>query len=107
MRHFQMVVVHRRDEFTGDFASEPFEAAWASEAIVFLRTEEISYGGTIEAKAQISADGLNWIDEGTEFATQTEPGNSFIRLRHFGGWLRINGTVSGTAKITLQIALKE
>lgn len=107
MRHFQMVVVQRRDNFEGDFASEPFEAAWASEAILFLRTEKLGVGSTIDARVQISADGMNWMDEGTAFATQTAPGNDFVRVSHFGGWLRIQGFVEGAAQITLQIALKE
>jgi hypothetical protein len=107
MRQFFMTVVQRRDEFEGEFATEPFEAAWASEAIFFVRTEEIDEGSTIRARVQLSADGLRWIDEGTDLHPITTLGDTFVRVSRFGGWLRLAGDVSGSARLTVQLALKE
>lgn len=108
MRQFNMSVVERREPFDGSFTTHPFEAAWASEAIVFLRVESMTPGASITARAQISADGLRWLDEGTQFDPITADGDGFVRLRHFGGWLRLAGDVAGgSAEITVQLALKE
>jgi hypothetical protein len=109
MRHFYMTVIQRRDDYEGAFATEPFEAAWAGEAIFFVRVEKIHAETVVNARVQISADGLNWIDEGTALAPQSAEGDSFIRVSHFGGWLRLAGEVSGSgpAQLTVQLALKE
>lgn len=107
MRQFFMTVVQRRDDFEGDFATEPFEAAWASEAIFFVRAEELGAGASVEARVQLSADGLRWIDEGTVLERIAETGDSFVRVTHFGGWLRLAGVANGPAQLTVQLALKE
>lgn len=107
MRQFFMTVVQRRDDFEGEFATEPFEAAWASEAIFFVRAEELAAGSTVDARVQLSADGLRWIDEGSALERISEPGDSFVRVTHFGGWLRLAGNATGPAQLTVQLALKE
>lgn len=107
MRQFHMSVVERREPVADSFDTHPFEAAWASEAIFFLRVEELSDGGSIDARVQISADGMRWLDEGTAVATVNATGDAFVKVKHFGGWLRLAGTVEGSAEITVQLALKE
>lgn len=116
MRHFQTAIVERKEIFQDTFATHPFECAWASEAIFFLRVEAISGGrATINGRVQISADGVRWIDEGTTFDPMAETGDSFVRVRHFGGWLRLAGRIEGpegtsegpAATLTVQLALKE
>ena len=38
---------------------------------------------------QISADGFNWVDEGTVFDLPAEnDAVTFCKVRHFGGWLQ-------------------
>jgi hypothetical protein len=107
---FTSVLVHRR-AFKTDFETEPYEVAWASEAICFVRVESVSgQNAKLEMFAQISADGLRWIDEGTRFPAITEVGNYFVRLSHFGGWLRFRGTITGkpvSFTLTIHLVLKE
>jgi hypothetical protein len=114
MRHFYTATLERHTKFSGTFATEPFEAGWALEAIFFVRIEtltglggELGEAGSVDAKVQISADGIHWIDEGTAFKTQHSCGDYFIRCNHFGGWLRLLGNVNGHTELTIHLVLKE
>jgi hypothetical protein len=101
-------VLERRETFTGDFACHPCEVAWAGEAIFFIRIEEISPDTLVRLRAQISADGINWIDEGGALPSLGAPGNTFLRLEKFGGWLRLAGSVEGASIVlTVHLSLKE
>lgn len=107
--HTQPLARHR--DLTGPFATEPYECAWASEAIFFLRVQaKDGADATMGAAVQISADGIHWIDEGTAFDTITDEGDYFVRVNHFGGWLRLNGTVTGDDarfNVMIHLVLKE
>jgi hypothetical protein len=111
MRQFQNSVLDFKLVVTGAYESAPLEAAWASEAMFFLRLEESrGEGFAFHARAQISVDGVNWIDEGTEFPPLAGDGQYVIRLKHFGGWLRLVGEVAGAgsaAEVTTNLVLKE
>jgi hypothetical protein len=111
MRQFYTAVVERKREVVDQFDTHPFEAGWASEAIFFLRIEECSgESPVLSAKVQISADGVRWVDEGTQFLPMSAAGDYFVRASHFGGWLRLCGSLTGRAakcKITVQLVLKE
>jgi len=93
MRECQTIVVERDTEWRGAYATEPCEAAWASEAIFFIRA--LSAVGTpdqaLSARVQISPDGMRWCDEGTEVPLPSGEAVTFGRVRHFGGWLRLAG----------------
>ena len=111
MRQFATAVLERHAEFTGEFQTEPYETAWAGEALFFVRVEEA--GGpdvTLRADVQISADGIHWMNEGTHFPAMGRTGNCFVRVKHFGGWLRLAGRVAGErarVKLTIHLVLKE
>ena len=111
MRQFAAAVLERHTEYTDTFPTEPYETAWASEAIFFLRVEELTgEGAAVRADVQISADGIRWINEGTTFPAIIAPGDAFVRLKDFGGWLRLSGRVTGEdprAKVTIHLVLKE
>lgn len=113
--------VEQRKDFTGDFDTHPMEGAWAGEAIFFLTIESLRGADTmLNARVQISADGVNWIDEGTAFPALRKAGHYFVKVRHFGGWLRLKGRVEesgapggdspaagpATANLTIHLALK-
>lgn len=111
MRQFFTSVIERKKEFTSDFQTNPFEAAWASEAIFFIKVEDVS-GETrhLDAIIQISPDGLCWVDEGTEMLGIDSKGTYFIKVCHFGGWLRLKARVNGDNakfKLTIHLVLKE
>jgi len=96
LRESTTTVVERNTTWSGSFEAEPCEAAWASEATYFVRLLAVSGSLVgVEARVQVSPDGMHWCDEGT---TLTVPSTSdtvtFTRVRHFGGWLRLVGELS-------------
>lgn len=111
MRQFATAVVERKKDLTGPFDTHPYECGWASEAVIFLHVEEVEGDEpSLLAQVQISADGVNWVNEGTHFDPMRCTGDAFVRVRHFGGWLRLKGDVQGKNarfKTTVQIVLKE
>ena len=66
--------LERNVTWRGNFATEPAEAAWANEAIFFVRVLESEgpLDGAV-ARAQISPDGMHWCDEGTVFPLPAGP----------------------------------
>jgi hypothetical protein len=111
MRQSHTAVVERNVAWQGSFALEPFETAWASEAIYFVRAlaaEGVPPG--LEAAVQISPDGIHWCDEGTRLPLPSGAEElTFCRLRHFGGWLRAVGELppQATLKVIVYLVLKE
>ena len=102
-------VVERAEALSGAYATEPYEVAWAREAVVFLKTFRLSEGGRLTARIQISPDGVEWVDDGTAFSTVDDAGLNFVKVDNFGGWLRVAGEVhddGATADIAVYIALK-
>lgn len=111
LRRSYTATVERNVIWKGEFASEPYESAWASEAIFFVRALELSpdfVGGL--ASVQISADGIHWADEGSQFQLpKAKDQVTFGKVSHFGGWLRIAGLVPAPAemRVLVSLALKE
>lgn len=103
--------VARNETWTGQATTEPYEAAWASEAIFFIRALEAS-GPLADAvvRVQISPDGIHWCDEGTSFGLPMAAGRvTFGRVRYFGGYLRVAAVLppQATCKVIVALALKE
>ena len=110
MRESHTTVLERSRTWQGQFETEPYEAAWAGEAIFFVRALEVS--GAVEgceAVVQISPDGMHWCDEGTEVPLPSEPGVTFARVSHFGGFLRLTGQLpeGAEARVIVYLVLKE
>ena len=84
-------VIARGEDWVDGSTTEPYEASWAREAIIAVRTLET---GTLKpgarAHVQISLDGMRWVDEGTSLDIPVEvDGISLARLSHFGHYLRL------------------
>jgi len=88
LRENQTAVVARNEWWADGDASEPYEAGWASEAMVFLRALDAQGEGG-RAVVQVSPDGLRWVDEGTRFDAPDRGQVAFARVREFGQWLRV------------------
>jgi hypothetical protein len=69
IRQAYLSVVARNASWSGDWSCEPCECGWASEAIFFVRV------------------------------LHADPGVHAIRVRHFGGWLRLAGHTEGGGEI--------
>lgn len=111
MRQFHTAHLEIKRAFTEAFETHPYECGWASEAIFFIRVEAVSGSeARLLARAQLSADGVTWTDEGSAFPPLSQEGLYFLRLRHFGGWLRLACQVEGEDarfRLLVNIALKE
>ncbi len=113
LRRSYTAIVERNVLWSGEFATEPYEAAWAHEAIFFVRALEVhplGEAGRDEATVQISADGIHWVDNGWPFSLPKKKDEvTFCRVTHFGGWLRLSGSIKeyDGIKVLVSLVLKE
>jgi len=106
MRESYTAVIARNEDWSDEWTTEPYETAWAQEAIFFIRV--LSSQGAADcgtARVQISPDGMHWADEGGSVDFRAEGGVSFLRVRNFGGWLRLRGSVAGGGKFRVMAYL--
>ncbi len=109
MRNAYTAVIARGELWEQSVQTEPYEAAWAGEAIFFVYVMEAQGEGQALARVQISPDGIRWVDEGSEFSIPVRAESlSFARVREFGGWLRLSVTVPPAVgiKVVATLALK-
>lgn len=107
MRQSHTAIVERNVTWEGVFETEPYEVAWASEAIFFVRTLSVSgVVGDVHARVQISPDGMRWCDEGTVVSLSGEvDGVTFGKVSHFGTFLRLVGELPKGMALTVIVAL--
>ncbi len=107
MRSSYTAVVERNVEVRHSFESEPYECGWATEAIFFVNVLEGSLADTM-LRVQISADGMHWCDEGSTVTLLAQGQAAFVKVKHFGNWLRLKGNSGEKAgKILVTLHLKE
>lgn len=110
MRQSQTAVLERNVEWQGQFTIEPYETAWATEAIYFVRVLGAeNLHAPFTARVQISPDGIHWCDEGTQLTVAPDQELGFCRVNHFGGWLRAVGELPAGASVRIiaYLVLKE
>ncbi len=107
MRESHTAVVERNVTWQGSFEVEPFECAWAGEALYFIRALDAqAVPAGLAARVQISPDGLHWCDEGTFLGVPHSVDEiTFCRVSHFGGWLRVVGELPAGAQLTVIVYL--
>lgn len=99
-------VVARNESWTGESATEPYEAGWAKEAIVFVRALKPPSGPLPRARVELSADGMHWCPEGSEFPLPAEKDAvTFQRICHFGNFLRIAADLPEAGEITVLVTI--
>jgi hypothetical protein len=102
-------VLVRGETWHGAFASEPYEAGWAREAVIFVRLLKLEGDpGSAELSVDISADGMHWAEEGARIRVPAETGEvAFAKVAHFGNWLRVSGRLpegtSAQALVTVHL----
>lgn len=111
LRENLTAVVARNEAWSGSAATEPYEAGWAREAVLFLRALDDAQlpaaGATV--RVQISPDGMRWLDEGASFPLPLQrDATGFARVRHFGNWLRLAADLPAgqTVKVLATFHLK-
>lgn len=109
MKNFITYVLLRQEYLETDTVTEPCETGWASEAIFFIQIQSQNQDDyTIQANAQISVDGIHWVNHEALPLLIESDGYYCIKLKEFGGWLRlsIHSTTKDTLVATVQLALK-
>jgi hypothetical protein len=107
VRRSYNAVVERNVAWSGAFSSEPYEAGWAGEALFFITALKGGCPGG-QARVQISADGMRWVDEGTVMSLPVELGaTTHCKVAHFGNWLRLAGEAAHSVTVLVTVSLKE
>lgn len=109
MRTSASAIVARNETWADGSASEPYEAGWAGEAIIFIRALAPPQGAAGVGVVEISPDGMRWVEEGARFPMPSrEDAVTFARVSHFGTWLRVRAEMpSGSAcRVLVTLHLK-
>jgi Domain of unknown function (DUF6385) len=89
-------VLARRVRIDGDFETLPYEAGWATEAVIFVQTEGDHPDLTVTA--EISPDGIHWIRRGAAVVLPAGDSIAELPLTVFGNWLRVRLTGASAGK---------
>lgn len=101
----QAAVVARNETWTGQAATEPYEAGWAREAVIFVRSLK-SAGLAGRAYVELSPDGMNWVAEGTTFSLPNDSNKvTYARVAQFGSWLRIRAELPEGSSVTVVVTI--
>ena len=107
MKQFYAAHLEHKRRFSEGFETHPYECGWADEAIFFININDVQgEEAELNAWVQISLDGVHWADEGTQFEPMSEPGLYFVKVIHFGNYLRLAVDVQGDFDLQIQIACK-
>ncbi len=106
LRESVTYVIARNEDWSGEAVTEPVEAGWAEEAVFFIRALAQPQGKPAQVKAQISPDGMRWVDEGTAAPMPTDIDSlSVLRVAHFGNWLRLKADMPDGAGCVVLISV--
>lgn len=99
-------VIARRVKISDDYATLPYEAGWASEAVTFVQAE--GDHPDLAIAVEVSPDGINWVRRtgGTLAASQQIVD---LPLAQFGNWLRVvvtGATSEQPARVLVHLNLK-
>lgn len=100
-------VLARRVWITDEYATLPYEAGWASEAVFFVQVEGAHPELTVST--EISPDGINWIAHGTPRTLAGAETLQALGLTLFGNWLRLRiegATEDHPARVLVHLNLK-
>ncbi len=100
-------VLARRVRIDTDFATLPYEAGWASEAIFFTQVEGAH--PELGITTEISPDGINWVQRGDPLVLPEGSSISASTLTVFGNWIRLvirGATPERPARILVHLSIK-
>jgi hypothetical protein len=99
-------IVARNETWTGHAATEPYEAGWAREAVIFVRALKEPKGAVPMAEVEISPDGMHWTAEGTRISMPAAKDQVVAaRVTGFGNWLRLSADFEQGAECTLLVSI--
>lgn len=100
-------VVERRTVLRGDHVTEPYEAGWALEAMVFMQVEGAHPALSIQP--QVSPDGIHWLDYGTPVVLAAKESLAGGPVLAFGTWLRFavtGASENSPAEVLIHLTMK-
>lgn len=100
-------LVERRAVVTAGFGTHPYEAAWASEALFFVRTE--GPHPQLAIQPQVSPDGVDWLDRGDPVTLRADQDLIDVEMARFGTWIRLRlegATSDEPATVLIRLELK-
>jgi hypothetical protein len=99
-------ILARNETWSGAAASEPFEAGWAREAVIFVRALKQPVNAQPLLRVEMSPDGMRWLPEGTEAQMPAmRDGFVMMRVKHFGNWLRVSASFAPGSQATVLVTL--
>lgn len=84
-------VLARRVTIDDVYSTQPYEAGWAREAVLFVQVEGAH--PDLALTAEISPDGITWIARGGPTTLAAGDTIAEVPVANFGNWLRL--TVTG------------
>lgn len=106
LRESTTAILERNAVWRGAAATEPYEAGWAREAVIFVRALKPATGEMPMARVEISPDGQNWLAEGTTLRLPSGQDEvAAARVRHFGNWLRLAADMPDGSALTVLVTL--
>lgn len=107
MRNTHTSVLARRVRIDADFATLPYEAGWASEAIFFTQAE--GDHPDLAIATEVSPDGIHWIQRGETRVLAETSALSESTLTVFGNWIRLvvrGASQERPARILIHLSMK-
>ncbi len=99
-------ILARNEDWTGVAATEPYEAGWAREAVIFVRALKAPRGPQPDATVEVSPDGMHWLPEGSTLTMpRSKDAVAMARVSHFGNWLRLRADFADGAGCTVLVTL--
>jgi hypothetical protein len=99
-------VIARNETWSGSAATEPCEAGWAREAVIFVRAIKAPVGRAPTAFVEISPDGMHWVREGTRVQMpEMKNAIAVARVSHFGNWLRLAADYDQGAEASVLVTI--
>ncbi|WP_066588307.1 DUF6385 domain-containing protein [Cellulomonas timonensis] len=99
-------VIARRVKISDDYATLPYEAGWASEAVTFIQAE--GDHPDLAIAVEVSPDGINWVRR-TGATLSASQQIVDLPLAQFGNWLRVvitGATSEQPARVLVHLNLK-
>ena len=96
-------VLARRVRISDDFATLPYEAGWATEAVCFVQAEGEHPDLTVTA--EVSPDGIAWVRRGEPALLASSEAIAELPLTCFGNWLRLKADLPDGARCTVLVTV--
>jgi hypothetical protein len=108
MHQSYLAAVERNVPCAPGFATEPYEAAWAAEAIFYVRVLDGPVATPMHFAVDISPDGMRWVPHGAAGAMAAGQDIAAVPVTHFGTWLRLRRTDAegATARVIVYLDMK-